>query len=161
LSSPECFFQAQNAPKSVLGWASSVAGQGIPGVRTPLSCPVGSDEIFFVQGGGGGARQPMMTKSPGRLLNLQTCLRRWPGFCPGPRWGSFSTLPQTGWGGGYPSPFLNPNSPPRSTSSASRTRSLRRLGSQAPLSTKSWLRQCLLRVTRWETLNVLGLKIQD
>jgi len=35
-----------------------------------------------------------------------------------------------------------PHCPPHSSPPASRTRHLRRLGSQAPLNTKSWLRHC-------------------
>ena len=55
------------------------------------------------------------------------------------------------WGGGYNSP--PPHSPPHSTPSASRTQRLRRLGSQAPLNTESWLRYmsmdncCKTRIT--------------
>jgi len=53
------------------------------------------------------------------------------GAPPAPLWGAYNAPPDhlVGWGGGYPSP---PYFPPRSIPSASRTRRLRRLGSQAP-----------------------------
>jgi len=67
------------------GGGSGVAGQGGPGVRTPppeLSSGVhvkhkNPMRFFSCRGVVTGARQPMMTKLPWPLLNLQTRLRRW------------------------------------------------------------------------------------
>ena len=92
-SSPDSFFQAQNAPKSVFGRGSAPDPTGGANYDAP------SD-------------------------------------------------PLVGWGGGYPLPI----NPPHSTPSASRTRRLRRLGSQAPLNTKSWLRL-------WPLVPLAGLQV--
>jgi len=62
------------------------------------------------------------------------------GALPGPAGGAYDAPPDplAGWGGGYPLhigrgiPLPSPHSPHRSTPLASRTRRLRRLGSQAP-----------------------------
>jgi len=84
LSSPDSFFQAQNAPKSVFGRGSAPA-------------PAGGDY--------GASPDPLV-----------------------------------GWGGGYPLPIPFP----LDAFGVSNSAPIRRLGSQAPLNTKSWLRQCLL-----------------
>ena len=63
---------------------SGVAGQGGPGVRTPPELPGIHEKrknpvrIFSYRVMGVGARQPLMTNSPGPLLNIQTRLRRCP-----------------------------------------------------------------------------------
>ena len=64
------------------------------------------------------------------------------GSAPDPTGGAYDAPPEplVGWEGDIPSPFPSPSTP-----SAYRTRRLRRIGSQAPINSNSWLRQCLGR----------------